>query len=231
MKHTLLDTIYDPDHRELLTHDRAWPKRAHSMIGSARMDNVRHCVESVLANNVPGDLMETGVWRGGATIFMRAILKAHGDTARRVWVADSFRGLPPPNAEAFPADLGDLHYRRPELAISLGAVQENFRLYDLLDEQVVFLEGWFRDTLPTCNVESLAVLRLDGDMYESTYTALEALYPKLSVGGYLIVDDYGAIENCRRAVHDFREAHGIEEHMERIDWTGVYWRRAKGNGE
>ncbi len=225
IKKSVLDAIYDPEKAERLADDRDWPKRAHSMLSDERMENLRYCVESVLAKGVAGDLMETGVWRGGATIFMKAILKAHGDETRRVWVADSFRGLPRPDPATFPADLGDRHFERHELAIAAETVRANFERYGLLDERVVFVEGWFRDTLPSCPVERLAVLRLDGDMYESTYVALAALYRKLSPGGYLIVDDYGAIEGCRRAVQEFRDANAIREPMIPIDSTGVFWER------
>jgi len=83
---------------------------------------------------------------------------------------------------------------------------ENFRKYDLLDRQVRFLKGWFSETLPGCPIERLAVLRLDGDMYESTMDALKHFYPKLSAGGYLIVDDYGAAPACKTAIHEFRGA-------------------------
>jgi hypothetical protein len=96
----------------------------------------------------------------------------------------------------------------------------------LLDERVRFLVGWFKDTLPSAPIQRLAVLRLDGDMYGSTMEALQALYPKLSVGGYVIVDDYGAIPQCKEAVTDFREAHGISDPMEWVDWTGVWWQRS-----
>ena len=174
------------------------------MIGLKRLANVRACVESVLADGVPGDLIETGVWRGGTTIFMRAVLKVHGVTDRAVWVADSFAGLPAPDANRYPHDLGDRLHTFPLLAVSLDRVRDNFRRYGLLDEQVRFLEGWFRDTLPTAPIERLAVLRLDGDMYESTILALESLYDRLSVGGYVIVDDFGSVDGCRQAVHDFR---------------------------
>ncbi len=88
-----------------------------------------------------------------------------------------------------------------------------------------FLEGWFRDTLPNAPIESLAVIRLDGDLYESTTDALAALYPKLSPGGFVIVDDYGAFEPCRRAVDDYRATRGIDDAIEEVDWTGVCWRR------
>jgi hypothetical protein len=196
------------------------------MIGLKRLDNLQFCVEDVLDKGVPGDLIETGVWRGGATIFMRAILKAHNVTDRRVWVADSFGGLPIPNPRKYPADAGaDLHSVR-FLAISLEQVKSNFARYGLLDEQVQFLKGWFRDTLPTSPIQQLAVLRLDGDLYESTMDALVALYPKLSPGGYLIVDDYNAVPGCRQAIQDYREQHSITEEIRAIDAVGAYWQRA-----
>jgi len=174
--------------------------------------------------HVPGDFIETGVWRGGATIFMRAILQAYRSD-RTVWVADSFAGLPPPNAAQYPQDAGDWLHTRPELAVSLDEVRANFARSGLLDEQVRFLPGWFRETLPDAPIERLAVLRLDGDMYESTMDALRALYPKLSVGGYCIIDNYGAMESCQQAIHDYRREHGITDTIHTVDWTGAYWKR------
>lgn len=206
---------------------QVWPVLAHTMIGSGRLDSLQRCVVTALAEDVPGDLIEAGVWRGGACILMRGILAAYGVTDRRVYVADSFQGLPPPRPALYPADRGDRHYRQRYLAVSLEEVRDNFALYGLLDDQVVFLPGWFADTLPTAPVERLAVLRLDGDMYESTIVALTSLYPKLSPGGYCIVDDY-ALPPCRAAVHDFRRAHGIEDPIEPIDGTGALWRRIRG---
>ena len=204
-----------------------WPSYAHTMIGMKRLDNIQFCVEDVIQRQIPGDLIETGVWRGGATIFMRAILKAYDIIDRNVWVADSFEGLPPPNPDEYPVDTGDKHHEFKELAVSMEQVQLNFEKYDLLDHQVKFLKGWFRDTLPTAPIEKLAMLRLDGDMYESTMEALNALYSKLSIGGYLIVDDYGAIPSCKKAIHDYREKHQITEEIIPVDWTGVFWKKAR----
>ena len=202
-----------------------WPADAETMIGMKRLANVRACVESVIADGVPGDLIETGAWRGGATIYMRAILKAHGETGRKVWVADSFEGLPAFDGR-YEADAGDQHHTRDELAISVDQVRDNFRRYDLLDDQVEFLVGWFSDTLPTAPIDKLAVLRLDGDMYSSTMDALDALYDKVSPGGYVIVDDYGAVPACAKAIHDFRDSRGITDPIDEIDWAGVFWRKS-----
>ncbi|WP_018503386.1 TylF/MycF family methyltransferase [Parafrankia discariae] len=205
---------------------RDWPRLAHTMTGVRRMESLQYCVEQVLRDGVAGDLIETGVWRGGSCILMRGVLAAYGDTERTVWVADSFEGLPPPDPARYAADAGDTHHQNRALAVSLEEVRDNFRRYGLLDGQVRFLKGWFRDTLPAAPIDRLAVLRLDGDMYESTVDALRGLYPKLSPGGFCVVDDYGAIEGCRAAVDDFRRTAGIEEEIVRIDWTGVYWRKA-----
>jgi hypothetical protein len=205
---------------------RDWPAQAETMIGLRRLDNLHRCIKRVVEDGVPGDLMETGVWRGGATIFMRAALDAYGDTDRSVWVVDSFRGLPRPDPARYPVDEGVVLWQIPELAIPLEQVKANFARYGLLDDRVRFLEGWFKDTLPTVPVERLAVLRLDGDMYESTMDVLTTMYDKLSPGGYLIVDDWGVAENCKFAVVDFRARHGITEEILPTDWSEVYWRKA-----
>jgi O-methyltransferase len=196
------------------------------MIGLKRMQNLQECAETVLRENVPGDLIETGVWRGGACIFMRGILAAHGITDRKIFVADSFRGLPPPNAAAYPADAGDTLYQHSYLAVSRPRVEQNFRRYGLLDEQVVFVEGWFKDTLPKLAAPAFAIIRLDGDLYESTMDALTCLYPRLSPGGFCIIDDY-YLDYCRKAVQDYRRAEGIVEPVEEIDGVGVFWRKQR----
>jgi O-methyltransferase len=202
------------------------PRHAETMVGLRRLDNVQACVADVLRAGVPGDLIEAGVWRGGTTIFMRAALAAYGDGERRVWAADSFEGLPRPDPGQYPADAGlDLFSQMPELSVGLDQVKANFARYGLLDDRVRFLVGWFKDTLPTAPIDQLAVIRLDGDLYESTMDSIAALYPRLSIGGYVIVDDYNNIRACRRAVSDYRVTHGIIEEIIPIDWAGVYWQK------
>ncbi|HEU0209495.1 MAG TPA: TylF/MycF family methyltransferase [Candidatus Udaeobacter sp.] len=199
------------------------PPVAHTMIGLKRLDNLQFCIEDVLNNGVAGDVIETGVWRGGAVIFMRAILKAYDVRDRCVWVADSFEGFPRGNPEKYPMDVG----AQGQLAVSIDEVKSHFENYGLLDDQVKFLKGFFSETLPVAPIESLSVVRLDGDMYESTMDGLTNLYPKLSVGGYLIVDDYGEVPAARDAVTDYRNAHNISDPIQVIDHTGVYWQRSK----
>ena len=250
------------------------PTAAHTMIGMHRLDNIRHCFEDVLAKKVPGDFAETGSYRGGGTIFMRALLKAWGVTDRRVFVCDAFvpmeADLPPrmffpllraiasvpgksnrrwlykilermpQKHRAFPLCENPSHdwietvfwtLRHPETigvgdTTSRAHVESRFARYGLLDEQVVILEGFFADTLPNAPIEKLAVLRLDGDTYESTRDAIQLLYPKLSAGGYCIVDDYHAFDDCKRAIEEYRQQHGIQEPIQEIDNMGVFWQKA-----
>ncbi len=209
----------------LRAEGRDWPSQAHTMVGVKRLKNLRDLTERALAANIPGDLIETGVWRGGSCILMRGLLAAYGDTARKVVLADSFDGLPPPQADLYPADEGDSHYTFRQLAITLEDVQANFAAYGLLDDQLEFLKGWFRDTLPGLRGRRFAVIRLDGDMYESTMDGLVNLYDGLSPGGYLIVDDYGAIPACKAAVDDFRARRSIDAPITWVDWTGVWWQK------
>jgi hypothetical protein len=190
------------------------------MIGAKRMNNMRSECKLVLSAGVPGDFMETGVWRGGACIMMRAVLKAYGVTGRRVIAADSFASFPVPTAAA---DAGFDFHTRGELAVSLAEVKAAFARYGLLDEQVVFLEGLFKDTLPQAPVAALALLRLDGDMYESTVDGLVNLDGKVSTGGTVIVDDYYLFEAQRMAVDEFRATHAIAEPINQIDHFGGYW--------
>ncbi len=205
-----------------------WPRHALTMIGRRRLANIEHCISDVLANDVPGDLIETGVWRGGASIYMRAVLADHGAGERRVWVADSFAGLPRNDPANYPADAAvePLHLHE-QLAVSLEQVQANFARLGLLDDQVVFLAGWFKDTLPALEQQRWSVIRLDGDLYESTIQALTHLYPSLSPGGWLIVDDYGAIDACRQAVHAYRDQHGVTEAIQPVDQAAVCWQRSR----
>ena len=193
-----------------------WPSKAPSMIGAKRMNNVRSECERVVKAGVPGDFMETGVWRGGACIMMRAVLEAYCISDRRVIAADSFAGFPPPTQ---PADAGFDFHSRPDFAVALEEVKGAFARYGLLDEQVVFLKGLFKDTLPAAPVDVLALLRLDTDWYESTRHELVHLYPRLVDGGVLIVDDYGHWEGARKAVDEFLDRRSMGVPLRRLDYA------------
>ncbi len=219
---TRFDPACDPEGRRFATD---LPPGIMTMIGQKRLDDIQFCVTDVIERGIAGDVIETGVWRGGTTILMRAVLKAYGDQDRSVYVADSFEGLPPPDAERYPADEGLFFNLCAALAVSLEDVRAGFERYGVLDDRVVFVKGWFRDTLPGLKDHRWSVVRLDGDLYESTMDSLTNLYPGLSAGGWLIIDDY-SIDACRAAVTDYRKEHGITEKLHHIDWTGVRWRKA-----
>jgi O-methyltransferase len=236
LKKCLLDSIYGsevvawgtvPKGSAASDHDiqngTYWPKRAHTMIGMKRLNNIEHCICTVLQEGIPGDFMETGVWRGGATIFMAGLNK-HYSAGRRVFVADSFEGLPPPDVKKWPQDSGDDHYTYPFLAVSEETVRGNFKRYDLLDDSVIFIKGFFEESIPKAPVGTLSVLRLDGDMYGSTMTVLQELYDRVSPGGFIIIDDWSILK-CRAAVTDFLAERGLTPQIEKIDECGVFWRK------
>lgn len=238
MKNVLTNTIYrDPpqgpqwsmgdtyDH-SARTEGKDWPSVAHTMVGTKRLDHLRECLERIIEDEVDGDLIEAGVWRGGACIFMRAVLEAYEIRDKRVWVADSFQGMPFAGEGWYPGDQElEMHGVNDVLAVPESEVKENFRRYHLLDDQVEFLSGWFSETLPSAPIKQLALLRMDGDLYESTMATLVNLYPKLSIGGYVIVDDYN-LAVCRKAVHDYRADNSIEDEILPIDSRAAYWRRS-----
>ncbi len=215
-----------PYSKELRQDGRDWPTEADTMVGMKRLDNLHECCWTAVRESVPGDFVETGIWRGGCGILMRAILDVLKDRQRKVWLFDSFEGLPKPDPESFPQDKDDHHWTYSFcLAVSLKQVRDNFEKYELLDERTQFVKGWFRDTIPHSEVKNISVLRLDGDMYESTWLVLTHLYPKVSPGGFIIVDDYGAIPSCKAAVDDFRAQQSILSPITEVDWTGIFWRK------
>lgn len=203
---------------------RDWPSLAHSMVGERRLRLTAALLRAVLADDIPGDVIETGIWRGGTCILMRGILKAAGDPTRMVYCADSFDGLPPPDLERYPQDGSQNWHVYRELAVPRAEVERNFSRYGLLDDRVVMVEGLFKHTLPALRHRRFALIRLDGDMYESTMDALDALYDTVPAGGFVVIDDY-EIPVCRQAVTDFRARRGILDPLVRTDWTGVWWRK------
>ena len=210
---------YDPSLRE---NGLDWPLFGYTMVGMRRLENIEYCIRSVIADEIGGDFVECGVWRGGASIYARGVLNVLGAVDRKVWLADSFEGMPV-QAESDRVD-PDLASNKT-LAVSEGEVRENFSRFNMLDSRVQFIKGWFCDTLARSPIERIAVLRLDGDYYSSTMDALDALYERVAKGGYVIIDDYGDFESCRKAVHDFLEKKNLAPDIKPIDSNGVYWKK------
>lgn len=226
--YTLLNTgekITLSDYESLKEEGLIDSKNAHTLIGLKRMGQLQTAIEILDKEGVQGDLLEAGILRGGACILMRAVLKALQNEQRSVWVADSFQGFPESELTAHGITNPEQFNRQ---AASLTEVKALFARYQLLDEQVRFLPGFFENSLPDAPIETLALLRLDSDFYASTACSLKHLYPKLVEGGFIIIDDYYIFEGCRRAVREYRSAHQITTPLERIDAASVFWRK-EGN--
>lgn len=201
-----------------------------TMVSENVLNNVQYCIEQCLINNIEGDFVETGVWKGGCSILAYNTYKKLNQN-KKVYCFDSFEGLPPPNTDVYPMDAGDNHYTLKELAIPLEEVIRNFQIFSPIDDNVVFVKGWFKNTIPTNTIEKISVLRLDGDMYESTILALDHLYPKLSIGGFCIIDDY-IHRGARAAVEDFRSKYNITDSIILADsdpgaYPTSYWIKSK----
>lgn len=224
---TRLATEYEIDNHKIL------PRDALTLIGTKGLDNIRYCIKQALQDNVPGGFMETGVWRGGACIFAAGCFKHYGASDRPVYVCDSFEGLPLP---VHPNDYGHEYYNRAEyFKVSLDTILNNFKRFNLLTDTVRTIKGYFEQTMPELQKEdiTLSVLRLDGDMYSSTISVLEAMYDKVSPGGFIIIDDY-PLDTCRKALFKFRDERNITTPMIAVteyENNGpqpaiVYWRKS-----
>jgi O-methyltransferase len=213
---------FDADLRE---QGLDWPLFCFTMTGMLRLNSLQSCIESVLARNVPGDFVETGVWRGGSAIFAKAVFRSHGANDRVVWCCDSFEGMPVPSAKDLSIDNNTDFSDRDYLVASEATVRRNFSKFGL-SENVRFVKGWFCDTLPSAPIKQIAILRIDGDLYDSTRDVLYNLYHKVSPGGYVIVDDYKSWKGCRKAVDEFRMKNGILDEIVDIDPHAIFWRRS-----
>lgn len=198
--------------------------------GYRRMSMMECLFDCVLADDVPGDLVEAGVWMGGMTIFFAGLLQANGASERAVWNLDSFEGIPlkgDMELEKYPEDRPWAEVWEGKHNCSLQEVKTNFERFGLLNDNVRFVKGLFKDVLPNSPIERIAVLRIDADLYLSTLQALEFLYPRLSPGGYVVFDDW-KFEPVRRAIGHFREEHGIRAIMQFGDTLDPipYWQKA-----
>lgn len=206
------------------------PYFPYTTMGAARLAHLRKCLDAVRLERVPGDLVECGTAAGGAGVFLRGYLAAYGIADRSLWVADTFRASPPdgagPDQRPEPSSHPVLH---PVLA-DINAVRDGFARFELLDERVKFLQGPPATTLGRAPIEQVALLRMGDTLDGSPEDILDELYPKLSVGGFVIVED--CTTNDRGAAVDaYRKRAGIDEPVERIDAAGVCWRKLREPAE
>lgn len=235
MREVVLNAIYYPV--SFNNDGNGRHNNAFAMTGRRRLENIRSLVGSILLDDVPGHIIETGCWKGGAMFYAGSVLQACGELGkRRIYLADSFSGIPAPvegqvarytDAKAHTKDLG--FDNSPELTVErlqrLLLPREHFRL----------VVGFFNESLPSLMKEEprtvFSMLRLDGDTYFSTYEALETLYDRISIGGFVIVDDFMDWASCREAIFDFRTKRNIVDPIMYIYHTsnevvrGIWWRK------
>lgn len=188
-----------------------WRWMAHTLISRERMKNVRFVCDEIIRCGTPGAFVECGVWRGGASIYARHC----SPDERKVIICDSFKGFP--KHEEY-IDKG----HQPFLSVSRTEVMENFRKFGNT-RNVIAIEGFFCDTLPDLKTQ-IAILRCDGDLYESTMDILQNLYDQVEFGGFIIIDDFSQ-DPCRRAVWEFLNSRHLKPTLMHIDENGVYWRK------
>jgi O-methyltransferase len=194
--------------------------RPFTMVPERSLVELARQAWAILAFEIPGNFVECGVWRGGASFLMAEVLRQAGARDRRVWLFDSFEGLPPPEeidgatAMAYPQNSADPWYH-DNCRVSLAEVQRNATALGLTG-YTELVKGWFEDTLPANRqrIGPIALLRIDGDWYSSVRCCLENLYDQVVEGGLVVLDDYYAWDGCAIAVHEFlgsrRLAHRIE---------------------
>jgi len=204
--------------------------RAFSMASRERLYAVFQAVQYINANHIPGDLVECGVWRGGASMVAALSQMSQGDTSRRIWLYDTFAGMTSPTAK-------DVHrwegrnarhtwarFERDEhnhwCHANLDEVKQNLFSTGYPGDRIEFVQGDVNETLASGGPDRIAVLRLDTDWYDSTKIELERLYPRLPIGGVLIVDDYGVWNGARQAVDEYFEKEDVKILLQRTDYTG-----------
>jgi hypothetical protein len=179
--------------------------KPYTMTGNQRQWTLLKALHYVEANGIDGDIVECGVWRGGN---MMMLAEASASSDRKLWLYDTFEGMP----EASTYDVNTLGQSGEDrrnadsewCLASLPEVESNFRRYGLLSDRLVFRKGMVEDTLKNEPLpERIAILRLDTDFYESTQIELELLYPLLTPGGVLIIDDYGLWQGSKKAVDEY----------------------------
>jgi cephalosporin hydroxylase len=186
---------------------------AYAGLGGTRLDHLRACLEVVREEGVEGDIVDCGTGRGGAAIFMRGFLEAYELAGPRVWVADRFV-----------AGSSDGTGAGRRFRADLNTVRDAFAGFDLLDDRVVFLQGEPSRKLEDAAISEVALLRIGSHEPKEVRGVLDALHERVTPGGFVVVDAYAA-PGCEAAVDGFRAERGLAEPLERIDWSGVAWRK------
>ena len=213
------DRDFDDEFRRLFARVRPF-----TMTTPERLFGLREAIEYVVREEIPGDAVECGVWRGGSSMAIALRLLALGDEQRELWMFDTFDGMPAPSADdgAYVRERFDQYQARGDKwdFAPLDDVARNLRSTGFPVQRLHLVQGKVEDTVPAHGPETIALLRLDTDWYESTKHELECFWDRLSPGGVLIIDDYGHWEGARKAVDEFFERRGSRPLFSRLDYTG-----------
>ena len=198
----------------------------YTKVSVKRLINLYRLVQKVNQLNLPGDIVECGVWNGGSAAIM-GVADRDDETSgkvRQLWLFDSFRGLPPPSnkdgKQAKAAYFSGWCQGEPE------KVKQIFRRFRLSLQHVNMIAGWFDETLETADLQTIALLHIDADWYASVKIVLETFYDKVVEGGFVVLDDYWRWPGCREAVTDYLREHQIQGVvLKRSDWHGVYFQK------
>lgn len=190
--------------------------RTHTMCSNARLRGLHRGVKYILNNNIPGDLVECGCARGGSAALMGLTL-AQANAHRRLWLFDTFEGLPAPTSGDPDFEIADLF-----TGTCVGTIEDVQSLFKNLsvEKDVQLIKGLFQDTIPSVGIKQIALLHIDGDWYESVKTCLENLFDKVVPGGIVQFDDYGYWQGARKAVDEFFAKRKIKINLRKLDYSG-----------
>ncbi len=224
----IVGTQYPPDmDKDFITlYEQCRP---YTMTSIERMYSVYKAIEYIVKFNIPGDMVECGVWKGGSSMLIALTLLSLNDKKRSVYLYDTYTGMSAPTekdvectgrkffegwGEGAGSSMNEL------CAVSLDEVRNNLFSTGYPQEKLIFVKGKVEDTIPKIVPDNIALLRLDTDWYESTYHELSHLFPRLSAHGVLIIDDYGHWLGAREAVDKYLTDNNIKIILQRIDYTG-----------
>ena len=194
----------------------------YTMTSTERIHALINAVRYLVSNQITGDFVECGVWKGGSVMAMALTLLELGRSDRRLFLFDTFSGMTPPGAD----DVDYLGQNAREILDTVRCIASQEEVEIALSRtgyarsQINFVKGRVEETIPLQAPDSVALLRLDTDWYESTRHELEHLFPRLARGGVIIIDDYGHWRGARRAVDEYLHEHNVRLLLHRIDYTG-----------
>jgi O-methyltransferase len=199
-------------------------KPTFTMVKSKNLVNLYELVQKANSMSLDGDIVECGVWNGGSAALMAFALKNETSNSRRLWLFDSFAGLPPPGPRDGTTE--NKYYFDGMNKGSVQQVEKAFQKLSLPMDGVKIFPGWFETTLTKAEIDRVAILHIDADWYSSVMSVLQAFYEKVVPGGFIVLDDYGYWEGCTRAFEDFVSQNKIEGiKLKQVDSTGAYFQK------